>query len=90
METKQSTQEQKIGDYISDCVNRQSFTLKDMENILALIKEAGYVSPEDCKQCQQKQVESERMLTREAAFDEERLRDEVKYWKDKNYKLGGG
>ena len=35
--------EQKIGDYISDCVNRQSFTAKDMEIVLALIKEAGYV-----------------------------------------------
>ena len=33
-------QEQKIGNFISDCVNRQSFTVKDMEEVLALIKEA--------------------------------------------------
>ena len=42
----------------------------------------------DCKACQDRQSESAKMLNREAAFDEERLRDEVQYWKDKNYELG--
>ena len=38
----------------------------------------------------EKQYEgSEKFLNREAAFEEQRLHDEVKYWKDKNYRLGG-
>lgn len=50
---------------------------------------AGYVSPEECKQCNQRQIDSEKILNREAAFDEKRLRDEVQYWKVKNYVVGG-
>jgi hypothetical protein len=48
----------------------------------------GWISPEECNACNKRQIESERILNREAAFDEERLRDEVKYWKSKNYQLG--
>jgi hypothetical protein len=43
----------------------------------------------DCKSCQQRQIESEKLLNREAAYEERRLLDEVKYWKDKDYRLGG-
>jgi len=49
----------------------------------------GWVSPEECKTCQQRQEYSDKILYREAAFEEERLRGEVEYWKDKNYRLGG-
>ncbi len=40
-------QETKIGDFVSDCVNRGSFTSIDMLKLLALIKEVGYKSPEE-------------------------------------------
>ena len=42
----------------------------------------------ELKEQDNRQLESERMLNREAAFDEQRLRDEVEYWKGKNYRLG--
>ena len=42
--------EQKIGDYISECVNRGSFSVEDMEEVLALIKRAGYKSPEEVEE----------------------------------------
>ena len=49
--------------------------------ILALIKEAGYKSPEECKQCQDRQRDYERILNHEAAYDGRQLLEEVKYWK---------
>lgn len=62
------------------------------DQIIALFpewaNENGWTSPEECKQCNQRQAESEKMLNREAAFGEERLMDEVRYWKNKNYELG--
>ena len=46
--------EQKIGDYISECVNRGSFSVEDMEEgIIPLIKQAGYKSPEEVAQMNQ-------------------------------------
>ncbi len=41
--------------------------------ILEVLESHGWESPENCKQCQRRQVESEKMLNREAAFEEERL-----------------
>jgi hypothetical protein len=63
------------------------YWLEKADQILTLLKEAGYISPEECKQCQQRQADSEKIFSREAAFDERELRDEVKYWKDKAYDL---
>ena len=40
---KEEAFRQKLGDRINDCVNRQSFTPTDLDQILALIKETGYV-----------------------------------------------
>jgi len=57
--------------------------------IIRDVKEAGYISPEECKQCQTRQTESERMLNREACFDEKRLRSEIQDWKDRYYEIGG-
>ena len=37
---------------------------KEADRILAIYKEAGYVSPEECEQCNQRQVETEKMLSR--------------------------
>ncbi len=51
--------------------------------------EDGYVSPEECEQCQQRQVESEKILSRETAYDERFLRDEVKEWKQRYDEAGG-
>ncbi len=33
-------------------------------------------------------AESDRILNREAGYEEDRLRGEVEYWKDKSYELG--
>mgnify|MGYP001614935805 CR=1 FL=1 len=55
--------------------------LGEADQILALIKEAGWKSPEECNEYNQRQIESERILNREAAYDERQLLDEVKYWK---------
>jgi len=41
--------EQKIGDYINDCVNKGSFTISDMEQVLDLFKKAGYIPLADIK-----------------------------------------
>jgi len=94
-----------IRDDIAKCLYEQGFSqgywdtrmsagdkikwLAKADTIISLIGEAGYQSPEDCNACNQRQIESESFLNREAAFEEERLRGEVEYWKDKNYKLGG-
>ena len=51
------------------------------DQVLALFSEAGYKSPEECVTCNQRQIESGKMLNREAASDERQLLDEVKYWK---------
>lgn len=64
-------------------------SLLEADQILALIKEAGYVSPEECKQCQSRQVEADRILNREAAYVERQLMDEVKDWKQRYYEVGG-
>ena len=48
----------------------------------------GYVSPEEIERQEQRWVESEKINNREAAFEEQRLHDEVEYWKGKNYQLG--
>ena len=75
---------------LRDCSLRLTVDLTPyITQIFALIKEAGYQSSEGCKRCQQQQVDSEKMLNREAAFDEAQLRDEVQYWKDRTYELGG-
>ena len=50
--------------------------------------EIGYVSPEAIVEQERKWVESERILNREAAFEEQRLHAEVEYWKSKDYRLG--
>jgi len=55
---------------------------------LSKLLKAGYISPEECKQCQQRQLESEKMLNREAAYDEQQLREEVQDWKDRYYEAG--
>lgn len=60
-----------------------------LEALPELAKEARYKSLEDCQTCNQRQLESERMLNREVAFDERILRDEIQDWKDRYYELGG-
>ncbi len=62
---------------------------KWLEQILALFEEAGWISPPECKQCNQRQAEAEKMLNREAALDERRLRGEAQEWRDKYYEVGG-
>ncbi len=59
---------------------------KWLEQILALFKKAGWISPPECKQCNQRQLGSERMLNREAALDERQLRGEISEWKGRYYK----
>ena len=58
------------------------------EQTILVIEEIGYVSPEEIAQQEQRWIESEKMLNREAAFEEQRLYAEVEYWKNKNYRLG--
>ena len=45
--------------------------------ILEVLKSKGYCSPEECKQCQEKQRESERKV------DQQGLQEELDYWKHK-------
>uniref|UniRef100_A0A6M3IQ45 Uncharacterized protein n=2 Tax=viral metagenome TaxID=1070528 RepID=A0A6M3IQ45_9ZZZZ len=42
----------------------------------------------DIARLEKQYEDSEKFLNREAAFEEQRLHEEVKYWKDKNYRLG--
>ena len=58
------------------------------EQILVAMERLGYASPEEIARQEQRFAESEKMLNREAAFEEQRLHDEVEYWKGKNYRLG--
>ena len=58
------------------------------EQILVAIERLGYVAPEEIARLEQWWVESEKMLNREVAFEEQRLHDEVEYWKGKYYRLG--
>ena len=58
------------------------------EQILVAIERLGYTSPEEIERQEQKCVESEKILNREATFEEQRLQEEVKYWKGKDYRLG--
>ena len=55
---------------------------------LAIIESLGYVPPEEIERQEQRFVEAEKILNREATFEEQRLHDEVAYWKGKNYRLG--
>jgi hypothetical protein len=57
--------------------------------ILAYIKKVGCLLPDEVERIEKQQMESEKMLNREAAFDEQRLRGEIEYWKIKSYRLGG-
>ena len=66
--------------YKGDCVSCIAQQIADLWK--------GWESPEEVKEMDKRQVEAEKMLNREAAFEENRLREEVKYWKDKCYELG--
>ncbi len=44
---------------------------------------------QELKSLDEKWYDSEKLLNREANFEERRLQDEVNYWKSKNYELGG-
>ncbi|HUV46157.1 MAG TPA: hypothetical protein VMW45_03710 [Dehalococcoidia bacterium] len=58
------------------------------DQIIDLFDKAGWESPEEIARQEQRFVESEKILNREAAFEEQRLHAEVEYWKGKNYRLG--
>ncbi len=74
------------GEYVTE--NDRNSCRIEAGLVLDLIKEVGYVSPEEMAEKDRKYLESEKMLLREDAFEEQRLRDEVKYWKNKDYRLG--
>jgi len=60
---------------------------EQIEQLDKALRLAGYETPESCKKCQQRQMDNEKILIREAAFDEAQLRDEVEYWKQKDYQI---
>jgi hypothetical protein len=62
--------------------------MQEADSILALIEAAGWMSPEEQSTQNQRDIESERIINREAAYEERSLRAEVEYWKDKDYRLG--
>ena len=63
---------------LMDKMVRELFILPDQaKRAIAIIKEAGYVAPEEIERQEQRFVEAEKILNREAAFEERRLHDEV-------------
>ncbi len=68
-----------------------ALTNSEWENGLAAewAKRNGWVSLVELAAQDARDTDNERILSREAAFEEERFRNEVKYWKGKNYELGG-
>ena len=66
--------------------NCQEACYREADLILKFLYEAGWVSPEEQNAQNQKDIENERALNREAAHEERRLNAEVQYWKDKNYR----
>ncbi len=71
-----------------DALKSKPMIQDTLDSIIDIFVSWGWESPESCEQCQQRQVDSEKMLNREATYEEKRLRGEVEYWKDKNYRLG--
>ena len=77
----------KIGEeYYS--VEHSSNGVSFYEYLARRLCEIGYVSLEEIERQEQRYADSEKILNREAAFEEQRLHDEVEYWKNKNYRLG--
>jgi hypothetical protein len=73
--------------YADVAINASCLLLAD--NIITLLEANGWESPESVKARDQREIDAERIMNREAAFEERRLMAEVQYWKDKNYELGG-
>ena len=69
-------------------VERSSSGALFYEYLARRLCEIGYMSPEEIERQEQGYIESEKLLNRDAAFEERRLHDEVEYWKGKNYMLG--
>jgi len=84
------TAEEQLAEKIATYIRRTRLDFSEKrqaKDIMAFVKEAGYTSPEEIARQEQRWVESEKFLNREAAFEEQRLHDEVKYWKGKSDRL---